>query len=107
MKRIIGQFEWWFLRRFSKFRIIENINSQLVKQSNDYLQEKITLQKKTKSDAALITSLNRYIAVLESRDKERVSRIEELEAQRREYLKTIKELREHLSGIAPHKEETS
>jgi len=52
------------------------------------------LEKKAESDAALIDSMNRYIEALEGRDRERLSRIEELENKNLGLLK-------HLSGVMP------
>jgi len=83
----------FFIRRFPRFREIEARCREL--------------EKKSESDGALIESLNRYIEALEARDKERVSRIEELEKACCESLDTINELRRHLSGAAPQKEEPS
>jgi len=64
-----------------------------------------TYEDKAESDAALIESLNRFIETLESRDKERINRINNLEEQCREHVKTIRELKERLSGILTDKQE--
>ena len=74
----------WFLRKFIIFR---------------------GLEKKVESDTCFINSLQRYIESLEGRDKERVIRITNLEEKHMKALKTIKELKGHLSGILPPKEE--
>jgi hypothetical protein len=71
----------------------------------DYRGLEIRLER----DAAVIASMNRYIEALEGRDRERVLRIEELEAKNRNALAALSgaledaaDLRKHLSGLRPH-----
>ncbi|MDR1373494.1 MAG: hypothetical protein LBJ24_00830 [Treponema sp.] len=73
------------------------------------------LKKELEGEAALMGSMRRYIDALEGRDKERLIRIEELEAKNRDALAVLREaleaaadLRTRLDGLCPHhKEEES
>jgi chromosome segregation ATPase len=67
------------------------------------------LEKGLERDEAVIASMNRYIEVLEGRDRERLERIRELEAKNRDALAVLSEalgaaadLRERLTGLCPH-----
>jgi chromosome segregation ATPase len=71
------------------------------------------LEQDLEREAALADSLNRYIESLEGRDRERLTRIEALEAKNRalngalhEAVEAYSSLRAHLIGLCPnHKEE--
>ena len=58
-------------------------------------------REQARSDAAVIRSLNRYIAALEGRDGARVRRIRELEALCGAWLDCEEKLRKNLSGVLP------
>jgi len=78
MKRVFDA-DAFFMRRFPKFCEVESRCKEL--------------EKKAESDAALIESLNRYIATLEGKAAYQAE--------------LLQELREHLSGVLPQKEKPS
>ncbi|MDR2185422.1 MAG: hypothetical protein LBO80_07135 [Treponema sp.] len=57
------------------------------------------LEKKLDSAEALIASMERYIDALEGRDRERLSRIEELEAKNRDALAALRDASETMDGL--------
>jgi chromosome segregation ATPase len=68
--------------------------------------------KRLASEEALVESLNRHIEALEGRDRERLSKIEELEAKNRDALDALQEaleataeLRARLDGLRPNRKE--
>lgn len=101
-------FTLWFLRWFSIFRDLESNCDFLIERVNDLDEKTTELEKQAESDKNLIASLDRYIEVLEGRDKVRVETIEELKLKHKEACDAIKGMRTRLAGLLPeHKEETS
>jgi chromosome segregation ATPase len=85
----------------------------MIKKFLRLFEEHRRLERDMESEKRLVASLGRYIDALEGRDKERLSRIEELEAQHQDALITLSEsleavadLRKRLEELRPnHKEE--
>jgi hypothetical protein len=89
----------WFLRRFSTFRVIEKESERLAglvakhKEAEQlsaaiirsYKQDEAKLLKQTESDACLIESLNRYVAMLEGK----IGMLSETARKLRQKIKTL------------------
>jgi chromosome segregation ATPase len=84
----------------------------MIKKFLRLFEEHRRLERDMESEKRLVASLERYIDALEGRDKERLSRIAELETQRQDALTTLSEsleavadLRKRLEELRPnHKE---
>ena len=95
----------WFLQRFEEYRNAQELLDVMIDTVGEVSDKKGVLEKKAESDAALIESLYRYIAALEGKAAYQAELLQELREKDQKALDTIRELKGHLSGILPPKED--